>query len=110
MGALNREILRRDVGLARIASGPPDDRSTDFFELPPGYAVTSLPSTDVAGRTLADLDLTKRLGVVVLAIDVWDDTLGRCRRVAPTADTVLGPRDGFVVMGPADLVKTLAAK
>lgn len=109
MGALNREILRRDVGLARVASGPASDRSTDFFELPPGYAMTSLPSADVAGRTLAELDLTNRLGVVVLAVDIWDESLGRHRRVPPSADTVLGPRDGYVVMGPANLVKTLAA-
>jgi CIC family chloride channel protein len=110
MGALNREILRRDVGLARIESGPADDRSTDFFELPPGYAVTSLPSAEVAGHTLAELDLTKRLGVVVLAIDVWDETLGRHRRVPPSADIVLGPRDGYVVMGPSDLVKSLGRR
>jgi chloride channel protein, CIC family len=108
MGTLNREILKRDVGLARLASGPPEDRKTDFFELPTGHAVTSWSTGDVAGRSLAELDFTKRFGVVVLAIDQWDDQTGTSHRVPPRADTVLGPKDAIVVMGPADHVAGLA--
>ena len=78
-----------------------DDRKTDFFELPTGHAVTSWSTGDVAGRSLADLDFTKRFGVVVLAIDQWDEHTGTSHRVPPRADTVLGPKDAIVVMGPA---------
>ncbi|MEQ1501363.1 MAG: chloride channel protein [Myxococcota bacterium] len=101
VGALNREILRTDIGIARVAveragsTEPPES-----FELPAGYHLATLDVTGAAGSTLRTLDLPGRLGVTVLAIDAWDGV--RTVRVPASADRPLGPRDRLVVMGPPE--------
>jgi CIC family chloride channel protein len=108
VGALNREILRRDVLMARIAHGPADKRETDFLELPEGYTVEVVGADGAVGRTLRDLALPRREGVTVLALDLWDEARQQHVRSPPRQNYALGARDRLVMMGPIEKLRKLS--
>jgi CIC family chloride channel protein len=108
VGALNRELLRQDALMARVHHGPEHDRHRDYFELPAGYSLASVESGPLQGGTLEELNLPRRLGVMVLAVDRWDEDAGRHHRVPPRAALALGPRDRLIVMGPAEHLAELS--
>jgi trk system potassium uptake protein TrkA len=76
----------------------------DWMELEPGINLTQLrvPESWV-GRTLRQLDLTGRFGIIVLAAK------GERTRAAPRAGEVLQANDTLIVMGPDEGIAALEA-
>lgn len=110
IGALDREVLRHDALLARIESGGPGERRTDYFELPPGRVMRAVPvGPSLAGQDLRQLGLTRRYHVTVLAV-VREDEAGHELRLPADADLRLQDGDRLVVMGPAADVEALCAE
>ncbi len=108
IGAYHREVLRADDLLARVESDEPDGRHRDFFELPPGQVLRSVavPNTMV-GRTLREVELTRRYGCQALAILTPDPRTGRADRAPATADRILAQGERLVVLGPREEVESL---
>lgn len=76
----------------------------DQLELEPGTTVVQMHVPDaMVGRTLRDLDLPNRFGVMVLAIK------GQRLRMAPPADTQLGEGDVLLLLGPEAATARLEA-
>lgn len=101
---LNRAILRRDT---QLESGAADDRRTDPVALPDGFEVATLDIGSAAGLCLEDLDLPRRLGVTVLAVDGWSEADQQFVRRPPSAAVRFGPRDRLVVIGPTEKLAAL---
>jgi len=107
VGAYNREVLRNDVLLARIESGPPGDRTTDYFVLPDGHVMERIDvGPELVGRSLRDLQLQTRYGLTVMAVDQRQPD-GGVRRCGARADLVLREGDTVVVVGTEVAVKAL---
>ena len=111
VGAYNREVLRKETLLARIESGPIEERQVDFLELPEGYRmdIADVPP-GYAGRTLRELRLPARAGLTVIAVDAWDEGRGAHKRVCAEVDHVLGASDRIVVLGPAEAVAAFTGR
>lgn len=101
-------VVREGELMAGFTSGSPQDRHTDFVELPHGQA---LDAVDVgptrAGATLRELRLPQLHGITVVALSVYDPARGRWRRVAPDADRRLGADDRLIVGGPRRQIRML---
>lgn len=113
LGAYNQEVLRKEVLLARFVSRRRDDVAddgealkTDYFELPPGYALAQVPIPPAFhGRCLRDLQVRQGFGLNVLAIkaksaDGWE-------KLMPDPNRTLDPNDLLVVMGPEQGITAL---
>jgi trk system potassium uptake protein TrkA len=76
----------------------------DQLELGPDSHLMQMHVPDaMEGRTLRELDLTNRFGVIVLAVK------GQRMRVAPPADTVLAQGDVLLLLGPPEATARLEA-
>jgi trk system potassium uptake protein TrkA len=76
----------------------------DQLELGPDSHLVQMHVPDaMVGRTLGALDLTNRLGVIVVAVK------GQRLRVAPPADTVLAAGDVLLLLGPEAATARLEA-
>lgn len=76
----------------------------DQLELGPDSHLVQMHVPDaMVGRTLGALDLTNRLGVIVVAVK------GQRLRVAPPADTVLAAGDVLLLLGPEAAIARLEA-
>jgi trk system potassium uptake protein len=76
----------------------------DQLELDPNTHLMQMHVPDgLVGRTLRELDLTNRLGVIVLAVK------GQRVRTAPAADTVLAEGDVLLLLGPEEATAKLEA-
>jgi CIC family chloride channel protein len=106
-----QEVLRRPARLARIVRE--DDagaRRTDFVELPPGYEVRELAvPTAMAGLSLASAELPKRFGVWLIALKRLDER-GDWERTLAQAESILGPTDRLLALGPTEALDRLAAE
>lgn len=108
VAAYHREVLRKETLLARIESGDDAERRVDFLELPEGQRIGVLEvASATAGKSLRDLDLPARLGVTVVALDVWQPEDRRHLRIPAQADRPLAENDRLVVMGPEPAVDAL---
>jgi CIC family chloride channel protein len=99
LGALDRELLQRDVLTTRVAASDGGEASVDYMELPDGHgaAVIAVPAW-LAG-TVPDLArLRAEMGVIVVAVrrDAGDDTLPRW--LDPDAGVRLDPGDRLLVI------------
>jgi chloride channel protein, CIC family len=106
LGAVDREILKRNVHFAPVRAYGHDE--TDYFELPPGGrmdAVRVPPS--LVGMTLADSALGKRYNVTVVAIKRRNHS-GEEVRYLPQADIRLEASDTLIVLGANESVDKLA--
>ncbi|MGH7563040.1 MAG: chloride channel protein, partial [Gemmatimonadota bacterium] len=105
LGAFDREVLRRNVLLAKIRAV--EGAGFDYFELPAHEQMSRLPvPAELVGRSLRETGLRERYGISVIAIQRIDPT-GQETRVAPRADTVLRRGDVLVVMGEEGAVGRL---
>jgi chloride channel protein, CIC family len=101
----NREILHREVLGIKLVHA--DTHAADYVDLPAEYEVTVLPvGSQLAGRTLAELDLRGRFGVNVLAVKRPGRKLAG-RNELPDPQTPLRGRDRLVVVGERDAVGRL---
>jgi trk system potassium uptake protein TrkA len=74
----------------------------DWMELEPGINLTQFRVPEGwVGRSLRQLDLTSRFGIIVLAAK------GARTRAAPRADEVLQRDDTLIVMGPDESIAAL---
>jgi voltage-gated potassium channel len=64
------------------------------------------PNSPLAGRTVADVEVSGRGGLVIVAIKKLDGTLVR----HPSSDVKLAAHDVFVILGHADSLPQLAAR
>jgi CIC family chloride channel protein len=105
LGAIDREILRRNVLLAKIRWRGDEGTVTDFFELPLGQRLEQVPVPDsYAGKTVAEVDLRGRFGFNVLAVVRPRDD-GGVDRFAPQAQDIFVPGDVLVVIGTREAVE-----
>jgi len=78
--------------LARMLASP---NTIDFIELAPGYSVVEIvPSSNMLGRTLTELDLRRRVGVNVLAIRRGDTV-----NAVPKGEDIVTKNDILIVAG-----------
>jgi CIC family chloride channel protein len=99
LAAIDREVLRRNVLLAKVRWRGDEGTVTDFFELPAGQRLEQLAVPEwLEGRTLAEAQLRERYGLNVLAV-LRRDADGRVQRFAPVATDVLAAGDQLVVIG-----------
>jgi trk system potassium uptake protein TrkA len=76
----------------------------DMLELEPGTHLVQMHVPDaMVGRSLKELDLPNRFGVMVVAIK------GQRLRVAPPADLVLAEGDVLLLLGPEAATARLEA-
>jgi len=109
LGAIDREILRRNVLLAKVRWRGDEGTVTDFFELPLGQRLEQVAAPRAhLGRTLAAADLRGEYGFNVLAI-VRPRGDGGVERIAPGAEDVLRPGDTLVVIGTTEAVARFRA-
>jgi len=102
LGAVDREILGRSSLLARVTHGPKDGQDVDYWELPEHHRLAGIDvPRSLEGRTLAEADLRKRHGIIVLAINRLDSD-GTMRRIVPSADDALRRGDRLVVLAPEE--------
>jgi CIC family chloride channel protein len=107
----HRFLQRRDTLLARFESGDPEDRTTDFVELPDGYGLEVVEvDARLGGQTLRDLSLPEKQGCLVIAHSVWDASEGRWHRRPADARRRLEKGDRLVVMGPVKQLGALATR
>ncbi|MFN2384616.1 MAG: chloride channel protein [Gemmatimonadota bacterium] len=97
LGAFDREILKRNVLLAKVRAV--EGSGFDYFELPADarMAHVAVPA-EVIGKALREAGLRDLHGITVLAIRRLDAS-GRDQRLAPRAETVFQRGDVLVVMG-----------
>ncbi len=104
-----QEVLGRPAMLATFVSSSEGDPRRDYVELPPDFAVRSLPvPRDLVGRTLAEARLPHTVGARVLEIQ-RRGAGGVETRVVPDAETVLEAGDRLVLLGPEGTLERLAA-
>ncbi|WP_459941301.1 MULTISPECIES: potassium channel family protein [Deferrisoma] len=109
------EILRR-VGATRIvfpekemahrvAERVSSRNVMDYLSLASGFGVLELaPPKEMVGKTLAELDLTRRFGVQVVAVK---ELIPEQVHIAPPPDRVVKDSDILVVYGPEEAVRRL---
>jgi chloride channel protein, CIC family len=105
LGAVDREILKRNVHFAPVRTFGRDE--TDYFELPPGgrmEAVRVPPS--LIGMTIADAALGRKFNVTIVAVKRRDHH-GEEVRYLPQADIQLQSGDTLIVLGTDDSVQKL---
>lgn len=109
LGAIDREILRRNVLLAKVRWQADEGTVTDFFELPSGQRLEQVViPRSLAGRTIAAADLRGVHDLNVLAI-VRTRPDGGTDRLIPRAADVLETGDTLVVIATADAVERFRA-
>ena len=102
-----QEVLGRPAVLSTFVTSDQPGQKGQAVELPPDYAMRSFDAPEaLVGRTLAECDLPRRLGVRVLEIK-------RPRRdgaewIVPDAGTELRAGDLLVVLGPTAAVERMA--
>lgn len=102
----NREILHKEILGIKLVHR--DTRGTDFVDLPEQYKVELLSVTDdMAGRTLAELDLRGRYGVHVLAIK-RPGARAAGHNELPDPSLELSRRDRLIVVGRTEDVEHLS--
>ncbi|MCM2269369.1 MAG: CBS domain-containing protein, partial [Thermoanaerobaculia bacterium] len=102
-----QEVLGRPAVLSTFVTSDQPGQKGQAIELPPDFALRSFDLPEVlAGRSLAECDLPRRIGVRVLEIrrpgrdgPEW---------IVPGAATDLRAGDLLVVLGPAVAVEALA--
>ncbi len=100
----NREVLRRDA-VVRFSEGAPDEKYEERVNLTVGEVKSEIPvSGMLLGKSLKQLDLRARFGVVVYAVH----NRRRGSRFPDPAES-LGRGDTLVVVGPKDKVAQLHA-
>lgn len=107
LGVIDHEVLRRDrlVGGVQASSG-----ERQYVELPPQHQLAEIQvPRGLAGRTLAELDLTARYGITVLAA-VRQGPNGTEERQAPSAGYRFQQGDRMVVLGTAAAIESLREK
>ncbi|HUU00171.1 MAG TPA: chloride channel protein [Myxococcota bacterium] len=102
----NREVLRRDAVVRFSDGGAPSERQEERVNLTSGEVKSEIPvSGMLLGKSLKQLDLRARFGVVVYAV--------RHRRQGtrfPDPAVPLGRGDTLVVVGPEEKVAKLRAQ
>jgi CIC family chloride channel protein len=82
LGALDAEVLRRDVLLTRVVRFEGGREAEDFFELPPDRRIEEVAvPRGIVGAPLRTANVRERFGVVVLA--VRKEGAARVEEVAP---------------------------
>ena len=88
------------VRIAHLVTG----QMMEYIEFDPGFAlVETRASSEMVGRTLADLALRARYGVTIVCVK----PAGQAFTYA-TADTVVGPDDLLVAVGESERVEEFA--
>jgi chloride channel protein, CIC family len=99
LGALDREVLHRDVLLTRVVRFEGEAEAHDYLELPRGHRVEEVATPGwLSGRPLDDTEIRSRFGVVV--IGVRPAASGSIEEVCPGRP--LSPLDRLVVVGPPE--------
>lgn len=77
----------------------------DFIPLGEDYSIIELePSSELVGKSLAELDLPNRFGVTVIGVKEY---LTGDRRMNPKADYVVGDDVSLLIMGKMDQIERL---
>jgi CPA2 family monovalent cation:H+ antiporter-2 len=102
-----KAALRHEgYGLLRgEASGEPHPTLDDLCRLPGTTRVRVGEGTLAAGRTLRDLDLRRRTGALVLALERGDELV-----MNPTPDLVLEPGDDLLAFADGEAFERLRAQ
>jgi CIC family chloride channel protein len=76
LGAMDREILQRDVLLTRVVRFESGGEGGDYLELPAGHRVEEVAvPVALQGRELDPGDVRRRWAVTVLAVRKWNSSL-----------------------------------
>lgn len=79
----------------------------DYLPIAPGHSVEQVRTPEqFVGKSLAELELRKRLGVQVIAIR--DPSAADSSILIPTGDTVLKEQDLLVLLGPNEKLSELS--
>ncbi len=104
VGATRVVFPEKDMA-GRVADRIGSRNVLDYLTFSPGFSVLELaPDAEKVGKTLADLDMTRRYGVQVVAIK---ELVPERVEIAPGPDRVVKDSDILVVLGPEDAVRTL---
>ncbi|HET7788249.1 MAG TPA: chloride channel protein [Myxococcales bacterium] len=96
LGALDAEVLRRDVLLTRVVRFEGGSEAEDFFELPPDRRVEEVAAPSrLIGHPLRTAHVRERFGVVVLALRRAG--AARVEEVPPSYEPARGDR--LIVLG-----------
>jgi CBS domain-containing protein len=99
LGALDREVLHRDVLLTRVVRFEGEAEAHDYLEIPSGHRIEEVATPAwLAGRPLDDTDVRARFGVVVLG--VRPPASGRLEEVCPGKP--ISAMDRLLVIGPPE--------
>jgi CIC family chloride channel protein len=110
LAAIDTELLRRNVMLAKVRWRDDAGTVTDFFELPRGQRLEQVQvPPGLVGRTLEQAALGRQRGVNVLAV-VRHAPDGGSERFAPRAADLLADGDVLVVLGTEEAIDALRAE
>jgi Trk K+ transport system NAD-binding subunit len=111
LGALDRELLQRDVLTTRVAASDSGGASVDYMELPDGHgaAVIAVPGW-LAGAVPDLAQLRAEMGVILVAVrrDAGDDALPRW--LDPDAGVRLESGDRLLVIATQAELAALAQR
>jgi chloride channel protein, CIC family len=103
-----QEVLGRPAMLSTYVTGDRAGARGQAVELPPDFALRSVEAPEaLVGRTLAETDLPRRLGVRV--IEIRRPTRNGPEWIVPDAATTPRAGDLLIVLGPTAAVEALAA-
>jgi Trk K+ transport system NAD-binding subunit len=104
LGALDAEVLRRDVLLTRVVRFEAGGEAQDFFELPADRHIEEIgvPRT-LRGTPLRAAHVQERFGVTILALRKAG--AARVEEVPPDYAPVRGDR--LIVLGPPAGIETM---
>ncbi|RMG98741.1 MAG: TrkA family potassium uptake protein, partial [Candidatus Dadabacteria bacterium] len=89
----------------RVAERVSSRNVMDYLSLASGFGVLELaPPREMVGKTLAELDLTRRFGVQVVAVK---ELIPEQVHITPPPDRVVKDSDILVVYGPEGAVRRL---
>jgi CIC family chloride channel protein len=106
LGALDAEVLRRDVLLTRVVRFERGTEAQDFFELPPDRRIEEIHTPPaLRGRPLRTAIVRERFGVVILA--KRRGAAAQVEEIKP--GEVLQRTDRLLVLGAPDAIDALRA-
>jgi len=110
LGALDRELLQRDLLYTRVVTFEGASEVADYLELPPGYRVEVIaPPASLVGRTIDPCHLRAQSRVNIIGLRRAGAPHGQGSTWSEPDSAVLQATDRLLVLGPADAIEHFRA-
>jgi CIC family chloride channel protein len=110
LGALDRELLQRDLLYTRVVTFEGGREAADYLELPAGYRVEVIaPPATLIGRVVDSCRIRTESGVIVVGMRRGEVPAGQTPAWSELDSTVLQSNDRLLVLGRTDTIERFRA-